>query len=65
MCGVCGVLDLVGLLLVLDDEGVQVAAAPDLELRLGRVLLHLDVAGILAAAHGEELLQVLDLTRHY
>ena len=59
-----GLLDLAGLLLVSDHQGVQVLAAADLELGDLLVLLHLDAAGVLAGADGEELLQVLDFTRH-
>jgi hypothetical protein len=62
--GVNGLLDLVSLLLVGNDEGVQELAAADLELSHGGVLLHLDAAGVLAGANGEELLKVLNLTRH-
>lgn len=60
-----GLLDLAGLLLVSDHQGVQVLAAADLELGDLVVLLHLDAAGILAGADGEELLQVLDFARHF
>ena len=65
-----GLLDLLGLLGIGDDEGVEELAAADLELSelaLGaelHVALDLNVAGVLAGADGEEFLKVLDLTGH-
>ena len=44
-----GLLQLLGLGLVGHQEGVEVPAAPDLELRLGPVLLDLHGPGVLAA----------------
>ena len=59
-----GTLDLLGLLLVVYDQGVEVAAAAHLELGRIRVLLDLHAPCVLAGADGEELLQRLDLTGH-
>jgi hypothetical protein len=50
-------LELIGLLGVLEDESVQVALAADLELNGGGLLAALDAsrAGVLAAADLDEL----------
>lgn len=52
-----GLLELVGLLGVLEDKGVQVTLAADLELDQGGLLAALDAsrAGVLAAADLDEL----------
>ncbi|CBH13999.1 hypothetical protein, unlikely [Trypanosoma brucei gambiense DAL972] len=60
-----GAFDLVSLLFVSHHEGVKVATATDLEFGHLRVLLHLHTTGILATANSKELLEVLDLTRHF
>ena len=62
--GVDGLLQLLGLLLVVQDKGVQELGAADLELGGILVLLDLDVAGVLAGGDVQELLEVLDLLGH-
>ncbi|EPY37936.1 large subunit ribosomal protein L38e [Angomonas deanei] len=52
--GVNTLLNLIRLPLVVDDEGVEVAAAAHLELGVLGVLLDLHAAGILAGADGRE-----------
>ena len=59
-----GLLELLGFVLVRHDQGVEIAAAPDLELGLGAVLLDLHGAGILSAGNLEELADLGDLLRH-
>jgi len=59
-------LELLGLLRVLEDESVEVTVAADLELGLARdgALLDAGRGGVLAAADLNELLDVLDFLRH-
>ncbi len=61
-----GLTELVGLLVVLEDQGVKVARAANLELGglLLGVLLDADLLGVLPASNNEELLDVSDLLRH-
>lgn len=56
-----GLTELVSLLSVVEDQGVKVAGAPDLELGLGAVLLDAGRGSILSAGNLEEVLDVLDL----
>ena len=51
-------LELLGLLLVLDDEGVEEAGAPDLELGAVRVLLDFHALGVFPARLHQEVLQI-------
>lgn len=57
-------LQLLGLLLVGDDQCVQEARASDLELGVVGVLLDLDGVGVLPAGGHQELLDLLDFTGH-
>jgi len=57
-------LQLLGLLLVGDLQGVQEPGASDLELGVVGVLLDLDALGVLPARLQQEVLDLLDLTRH-
>lgn len=59
-----GLLQLLGLLLVGNLEGVQEPGAPDLELDVLGVLLDLDALGVLAPGLQEEVLDLLDFARH-
>ena len=59
-----GLLQLLGLLLVGDLQGVQEARTTDLELNVIGVLLYLDALGILPPGFQEEILDLLDFTRH-
>jgi len=58
-----GLPDLLCLVLVAHNEGVEVLAGPDLELCDLAVLLHGNVLGVLATGQLEELLEVGDLVR--
>merc|ERR1719401_2215094 len=57
-------LELLGLGLICHDEGVQVLAAPDLELRLCAILLYLHRLCILAACNLQEWTNLGDLLWH-
>jgi len=57
-------LKLLGLGSIVDDKGVQVTGAANLELGLAAVLLDTAGLGVLSASNLEELLNVLDLLRH-
>merc|ERR1719469_927140 len=59
-----GLLQLLSLVLVVHDQGVEEPAAANLELGLSAVLLYLHVAGILAPGDLEELPDLGDLPRH-
>ena len=58
-------LQLLGLLLVFDDEGVEESGASNLEFGALRVLLDLDTLGILSPGLQEEILDFFDFTRHF
>jgi hypothetical protein len=59
-------LQLVGLVAVLEDKGVEVSLASDLELDVLGLLVLLDARGrsVLPTADLDELLDIGDLTRH-
>lgn len=57
-------LQLLGLLLVGDDQCVQETRAADLELGVLRVLLYLDGARVLSAGLDQEVLDLFDFLRH-
>merc|ERR1719476_901337 len=59
-----GLLQLLGLSFVRHKQGVQVLAAPDLELGLASVLLYLHGLGVLAASDLQERADLTDLLRH-
>jgi len=60
-----GLPELVGLLLVVDDESVEVATAAHLELDAVLVLLYLHRFGIGSPGSQEEILDLHDLLRHF
>lgn len=62
-----GLLELIGLLGILEDKGVEVTLAADLELDSGGLLAALDAsrAGVLAAADLDEVLDVGDFSWHF
>lgn len=62
-----GLLELIGLLGILEDKGVEVTLAADLELDGGGLLAALDAsrAGVLAAADLDEVLDVGDFSWHF
>ena len=62
-----GLLELVGLLGILEDKGVKVTLAADLELDGRGLLAALDAsrAGVLAAADLDEVLDVGDFSWHF
>ena len=62
-----GLLELIGLLGILEDKGVKVTLAADLELDGGGLLAALDAsrAGVLAAADLDEVLDVGDFSWHF
>ena len=57
-------LQLFGLLLVRDLEGVEEPGAPDLELVVVRILLDLHALGVLPPRLQKEVFDLLDLARH-
>ena len=57
-------LQLFGLLLVRDLEGVEEPGAPDLELMVVRILLDLHALGVLPPGLQKEVLDLLDLAGH-
>merc|ERR1712086_1031399 len=60
-----GLLQLLGLLLVGNLEGVKEPRAANLELNIVSVLLDLHALGVLPAGFQQELLDLLDLPRHF
>merc|ERR550537_1452936 len=56
--------ELVGFVLILDHECVEVAAASDLKLGLHATAFNLHRLGILAASHLQKLPDLRDLLRH-
>ena len=61
-----GLLQLLGLFTIVDDEGVEVSAASDLELgHVVLVLLDLNRLGVLSARGQEKILDFFDFLRHY
>ena len=57
-------LQLFGLLLVRDLEGVEEPGAPDLELMVVRIILDLHALGVLPPGLQKEVLDLLDLAGH-
>lgn len=62
-----GLLKLLGLVVVLQHQGVEVLLASDLELDVVGLLVLLDPRGrsVLATADLDELLDISDLLRHF
>ena len=59
-------LQLLGLFSVIDDEGVKVSAASDLEFgHIVLVLLYLDRLGVLSARGQEKILDFFNFLGHY
>jgi len=58
-----GLTQLFGLLGILDNKGVQVARASDLELDILGILLNASGLGVLSAGNLKEVLDVLNLLR--
>lgn len=59
-----GLFELLSLLLVCDDQGVQVSAAAHLEFNIVLVLLDLYGLGILPPGGQQEIFDFFDLARH-
>ena len=57
--------ELLGLFLILDDEGVEKPRASHFELGAVGILLYLDTLGIFPSCLEEKVLDFLDFTRHF
>lgn len=57
--------ELLGLFTVLNDQGVEVTGAANLELGAVLVLLDLDRLGVLSAGGQKKVLDLLDFLRHF
>eukprot|EP00275_Glaucocystis_incrassata_P000459 EC119323.1.p1 GENE.EC119323.1~~EC119323.1.p1 ORF type:complete len:109 (-),score=14.44 EC119323.1:23-349(-) len=60
-----GLLELVGLLRVCDTQRVQIPTASDFELRYTSRLLDLDRLGVLPTSRQQEVLDFVNLLRHF
>merc|ERR1719259_1259710 len=60
-----GLLELLGLLTILNHQSVQVSAASHLELGVGPVLLDLDGLGVFPSSRQQEIFDLLNLLRHF
>merc|ERR1712133_14814 len=58
-------LELLGLLTILNHQSVQVSAASHLELGVGSVLLDLDGFGVFPSSRQQEIFDLLNLLRHF